>query len=88
MHEDKPYKHDVNLVSETDCFEDVNDAFKVLGRVLDACPTMVPLESHYPYLPACSQVAVVNYAQKVSDCLCLLAILQLSGDFERPPRPQ
>ncbi len=68
VHDDLPYKHELPVF---DCgaaieLNKVRITLDVLESNLDLCPTLVPLNSKYPYLPMRSEDGIMNYAKKVS----------------------
>ena len=70
VNDDLPYKHELPVF---DCGEtELNKVgitlaatLSVLESNLDLCPTLVPLNSKYPYLPTRSEDGIMNYAKKV-----------------------
>ncbi|XP_046438760.1 histone H2A deubiquitinase MYSM1-like [Daphnia pulex] len=65
VHDDLPYKHELPVF---DCganeLNKVRITLDVLETNLDLCPTLVPLNSKYPYLPTRSEDGILNYAKK------------------------
>ena len=66
VEDDLPYKHDINIASDSiESLDDVKNTLNILETNLDSCPTLVPLDSKYPYISARAEDQVINYARKV-----------------------
>lgn len=66
VHDDLPYKHELTITKEVDDLNNVQTTLDFLESSLDSCPTLVPLDSKYPYLSIRSEDQVMNYSRKVS----------------------
>lgn len=65
VEDDLPYRHNITIDNELTSLDEVKSTLNILQTNLDSCPTLVPLDSKYPFLSARVEDGVINYAKKV-----------------------